>query len=92
MSLASRCLERTTPHFQPQFTTEPTAPQAGGGHEDWIIVESYQFLHNGDDGVRDVLVGVSGLDWNLSPDTMTAGPDGNLGLAAVQDTGLLLPY
>jgi hypothetical protein len=77
-------------NFQPQFTTEPTAPEAGGGHKDWIIVESYQFLHNGDDGVRDVLVGVSGLDWNLSPDTMTAGPDDNVGLPAAD--GLLLPY
>ena len=37
--------------FQPQLTSEPTAPQAGGGHNDWIILESCQFADNaGADG------------------------------------------
>ena len=53
--------------FQPQLTSEPTAPQA-----------------TGDDGQPDLLVGVSGRDWNLSPDTMTSGPDDDLDSPAVQ--------
>jgi hypothetical protein len=40
--------EGDTFDFQPQLTSEPTAPQAGGGHKDWIKVESFQFADNAD--------------------------------------------
>ena len=43
---------------EPQFTTEPTAPQAGGGHKDWIIVESCQFADAGADGKGYVLTSI----------------------------------
>jgi hypothetical protein len=37
--------------FGPELTAEPMAPQTGGGHEDWIIVESWQFADDpGADG------------------------------------------
>ena len=37
-------------NFQPQLTSEPTAPEAGepSGHKDWIKVESFQFADNAD--------------------------------------------
>ena len=43
----------------PKLTSEPTAPEAGGGPKDWIIVESYQFAHNaGTDGKGYVLTSI----------------------------------
>ena len=48
-----------------------------------IVLES-DVSQTGDDGGLDVLVGVSGRDWNLSADTMTSGPDDDLNSPAVQ--------
>ena len=43
----------------PKLTSEPTAPEAGGGPKDWIIVESYQFADNaGADGKGYVLTSI----------------------------------
>ena len=67
--------------FQPQFTSEPTAPEAGKheGTRDWIKVESW--------GLADPLGDPVTYTYTVS-NPSTAYDD----QPAVQDTGLLLPY
>ena len=68
-------------NFQPQLTSEPTAPEAGKheGTRDWIKVESW--------GLADPLGDPVTYTYTVS-NPSTAYDD----QPAVQDTGLLLPY
>ena len=84
LASASRTLAsslRDTFDFQPQFTSEPTAPEAGKheGARDWIKVESWGLADPPGDPVT--------YTYTVS-NPSTAYDD----QPAVQDTGLLLPY
>ena len=76
-----RELSPDTFDFQPQFTSEPTAPEAGKheGARDWIKVESWGLADPPGDPVT--------YTYTVS-NPSTAYDD----QPAVQDTGLLLPY